>query len=625
MKRRTRQAIFSSILIAAIALASCAPASDSNEESFTPSPTIRPSHSATTMSQTQYASASNAPITVLPTTQRLVLTGAKGKRVYITRTNGYPSSLSGKKVRLARFEPASSGSVSKSLFADEAAKGLFAGQIDFEKEEDPRALLEEYFMQELKKAPLASKSVAEGLGQNKNYALNAEDDFWVITGTNNKLTEEKFKLIISENGYNVWVNESDSYYTQHMNDFLKNAKALGQVFYNSYILVSNIYGSPANYLYKLEGGKYKKSQPMSSHSRAGEKINIMLSSLLNFNYYGYFNLADLCLDQNQSNQGRYVYIDSKTLYEDLLTAESTAMHEFSHVISRTKKTLEQNLDWYYWYGEYLAMLCEDMMQEHLGIEQYVNEDKQNNLACSPKGRLSKACYMAWENGLSGKDPITYSAAFKLGAWCARKFGGIKFIKEVATNGYVNIDSILVAIKSACGKTYTAESLLQEFAGDQLWEESGRGMNRDATNNSFTCSYSGGTYNYPLAAINLWDTSGDTKYFYAWADKWTDNNGTKTNAFENLVFNQSVTHNDIKTYASANIYADDAYSSAECYIGPLVFNAGNIFDNIGPYESSLATLGTADSDSVTIEFFMDTGTEPDKQSDVFEDLVTIWVK
>ncbi|MCR5045822.1 MAG: hypothetical protein K6A42_04540, partial [Treponema sp.] len=270
--------------------------------------------------------------------------------------------------------------------------------------------------------------------------------------------------------------------------------------------------------------------------------------------------------------------------------------------------------WTYWYGELLAMTCEDMMQNYFGVlDTITDKNTANNIGSSPKGRLSRGNEIASFNGLTGESSATYAAAFKFSAWLTRNFGGVKFVKEMAQNAYVDMDSILIAVNTVNGTNYTAESLLQKFAGDQLEEASGAGMNKNAPTypgqSAYTCSYTDSsgntqTYLYPFTAINLWEP------FYGWCN-------TSTSLSKTYIANSSIPFTDLPT---ANIYRDNDWQGNTptiAYKGPLMFNSGSLLAGIGPYESNITKLGTASDDIVTLTFGC-AGTS-------FRDLVTIWVR
>ena len=489
-------------------------------------------HPASAMTQTQSASAGSKATTVEPTTKTLVLKGAKGKTICMARTNAIGSALAKENSRIAKISSGASASAAKSLasFSDVLPDGAVPS-FDFDGTNDPHKKIYDAFLTELKEAKNSaalSKSLAASEAQSavKNYAPGDTETFWALNPkTLSTFNEKTFILLSSGDNYNVWVDTSDKYYKQDTSAFTTAALDLGTNFINGYGLVSHLYGQPANNIYNASDGQVYG--PMATASKTGLKINIMLYDMLEVGkVYGFVYHGDVYHFESGSdykhgsNEGRFVYIDSQTTIKQPLEAKSTAQHEFSHTISKNQKTLKSGKDWTYWYGELLAMMCEDMMQNYLGIS---DSEVDGNMSCTPKARLPQANALAWGNGISGEDSLAYASVFQFGAWLSRTFGGAKFIKELSQNAYVDMESVLNAVNAMGQKQYTQESLLQEFANALTVSESGKGLNKDAAtypgNADYTCAYTGAdgqthTYEYPITAINLRD------YFYGWCDTTT---------------------------------------------------------------------------------------------------------
>ena len=584
-------------------------------------PGQNPGHSASEMTQTQTEAASSQPITVATTTKTLVLTGAAGKTIYMARSNISNTAMNSLYSRLARITSGGgSASAEKSALSfQEEEKEIQAAIIsgfETDLENDPHAKIWKLSMDNVKKAKaqgLISKSLAPGVqAAVKDYAPGATETFNALNPkTLSDFTKRTFKLLVSEANYNVWVDIEDQYYKQGIAAFTTAAQNLGTNFINGYGLTSYLYGQPSDKIYNTDDSVYG---PMSTDSKTGEKINIMLYDMLtDGKVYGFVYHGDIRHNTTGSNEGRFVYIDSKTTLNVPLEAYSTAQHEFSHTISFNQKTMIHKKESTYWYGELLAMMCEDMMQAYFGIS---DSDVNDKLGNTPKARLPTAnCNHEWGCGLTGQTSATYSATFHLGAWLVRKFGGPKFIKEIATNAYVDFDSILAAVKDASRKDYTITSLLQEKAGDLMVEQNNAGFNQDGATYpgeaAYTCAYTdaGGqeqTYLYPVTAINLWEP------FYGWCDQ--SNYGEK-------ITNTPISFSQLP---NANLYKKGDWKGktpTTAYLGPLKFKGGRGAAQIGPYGSMLFELGTvtSNSDSVTIEFSVPSG------SAGFSDTITIYAK
>ena len=573
-------------------------------------------HPASDITQTQTEAASSQPITVNAATKKLVLSGVKGKTIYMTKTNPLSVALKKENTRAAKIK----NGISASIFEDPLEPSGFSREA----EQDPHALIYENFWNTLKNSSSAPKKLAMSVQNGpKNYSVGDTETFNNLKPEDLKTIEQnEFELLVSEDDYYVWVKKDDAQYNKDKDAFKAKAQELGKKFINGYKLVSHIYGEPAKniYLYDPATETFTKDEALSTYSKTGEKINILLYEMLEKGgVFGFVSPINFIKGYDGSNEGRFLFLDSKTLLEEPMEAYSTSLHEFSHAISFTVKTLEQDVGWTYWYGEFLALLCEDMMQDYLGVS---DSDVDGDLGNTPKGRLCTANYTdSWGYGLTGQNSATYAAGFLLGSWISRKFGGVKFIRELARNNSVDMKSILDAIKKAAGKSYTEASLLQEFAGDMLVPSAGSGHNQNAAtypgDELYTCAYTDSsgphTYEYPVSAIDLWEP------FYGWCDiSKLSNAGGK-----NYITNKSISFSDLP---EKNIYKKHDYSKdnppretpTKAYLGPLLLNNGGVCFDIGPCGSMLFNLGTANSDSVTIDFACVGGY-------CFGDVITIWVK
>lgn len=579
---------------------------------------------ASEMTQVQAETVSSEPITVKATTKTLYLTGAEGKTIYMARTNPSSQALKKENTRTAKIKSEISASLSEELleapeFSPDALSGLFKADG-----QDPHKIIYENFWKKLKDFSPAPKNLAMSVQTGpKNYSVGDTETFNNLKPEDLKTIEQnEFELLVSEDDYYVWVKKDDAQYNKDKDAFKAKAQELGEKFINGYKLVSHIYGEPAKniYLYDPATETFTKDEALSTYSKTGEKINILLYEMLEKGgVFGFVSPINFIKGYDGSNEGRFLFLDSKTLLDEPMEAYSTSLHEFSHAISFTVKTLEQGVEWTYWYGEFLAMLCEDMMQAYLGVS---DSDVDGDLGNTPKARLCTANYTdSWGCGLTGQNSATYASAFLLGSWISRKFGGVKFLREVARNNSVDMKSILAAIKTAAGKSYTETNLLQEFAGDMLVSSAGSGHNQNAAtypgDELYTCAYTDSTgshtYEYPVTAINLWAP------FYGWADisKLSNNNG------KNYVTNDSIPFSGLP---EKNTYKKHDYSKDKppretpttAYLGPLLLNDGRLRFNIGPCGSMLFKLGTSEADLARIDFSCFGG-------DSFGDVITIWAK
>lgn len=577
-------------------------------------------------------------------TTNLIINNVKGKTIYMTRLNPQNANIDKKCMRSVGLFPRTeteenvTRSVEDEFIADDGLSAeVFLQNLN--SEEDSGKKIYDLFLSELEKGrknkdsfdrEVLSRNAESGEEGNsesntnpetkprerhpKDYAVGDIEKFWSLDmETMDNFFNSEFKLLISEDKYNIWVMADDPHYTKDTDVFTKAAERVGKKFINGYDIVSHIYGEAPDCLFENneENTVFGK---MADVSWTGEKINIMLYEMLDKGkVYGFVYHGDVYADVSGSNEGRFIYIDSKIIIEDPYEAYSTSQHEFSHLISRSKKCIENRTKvWTYWYGELLAMNCEDMVQQYLGID---DSDVNGSFRSTPKARLPQANAMYWMRGLSGEDSAAYASVFCFGSWFTRKFGGVKVLKELATNPYVDMESILHAVNAVlpANKTeYTEVSLLQEFAEDLLFIEAGKGSNQNAPiypgNPEFTCSYIDEnnvqrTYFYPFSAINLLDN------FYAWCD------APKTN-FSKYCINKSVPFESLpENLYKRGIWAEGTRPEV-AFIGPAIFNDGCVPTVFCPHAVMLHCLGTAETDSVELKIAWE---------DTASDVLTVYVR
>jgi len=171
--------------------------------------------------------------------------------------------------------------------------------------------------------------------------------------------------------------------------------------------------------------------------------------------FGYFHSNDFLIngdyeywenDEKQtytiscSNEAQAIYVDSYFLKTKTNQVYSTLVHEFNHLLNYCQKTCYYGLNYMSsWYTEMLSMVTEDLFQHYLKIEDID----------SPKARMSLfncSAYYGFENWQDGDDVYrSYANAFAFGAYLVRNFGGVPLLKEIATNKYIDKDSITEAL------------------------------------------------------------------------------------------------------------------------------------------------------------------------------------
>ena len=182
-------------------------------------------------------------------------------------------------------------------------------------------------------------------------------------------------------------------------------------------------------------------------------------------------------DSMQSNRGKFLYLDSHYCNHtgvddsgnDIFDADndecskimlSTIFHEYQHMINFSNKEIRNELEKKdTWYDEMLSMLTEDFFMEHLGIAGEAGSVV--NQRVPGFNDYYWACGVG-ENLTGNNAILNYFTSYTFGAFLVRNFGGMKLMKEMSQNPYVNWDSVINAIKKVTGTTYTKKQLLESF-------------------------------------------------------------------------------------------------------------------------------------------------------------------
>ncbi|AEE17783.1 peptidase M30 [Treponema brennaborense] len=327
----------------------------------------------------------------------------------------------------------------------------------------------------------------------------------------------------------VWI--VDGYYAVSASDARVSsatATAVQGKFDAMYPLIRNVFGNEAEH---MVAGTSQNPTPavMTEVSDTGSKVNIVLYDIEGdykagqmSGTFGYFWAKDYYVrgfsadaPVAQSNEGKYFYVDSYFANEQPDMIYSTLAHEFQHMIHFGVKALTPEATGAgsgaiseTWYNEMLSMLCEDMMQSHLGI----GDEK------SPKSRLAQFCAAYPLSGitdwLSGNNVLqSYANAFAFGAYLARNYGGPDLVKAIAQNASVDQASVTEALQSA-GFAESFNSVFTKFARALVFTDPPAGYPSFNKSVSAASAFSG--YTYPMTAIDLlglrWsDSSSGTVY------------------------------------------------------------------------------------------------------------------
>ena len=386
------------------------------------------------------------------------------------------------------------------------------------------------------------------------------------------------------------------------------AKNFAEKFDAMYPMIRTVFGNESDAVYyKYDSSSGWSTEAMDMLSDTGTKVNIVIYDIgggdnSNGRVVGYFHPKDYYPDaetlQNvsgisypkntdgtysdsraYSNEGKYFYIDSYFVTTILNTTYSTLAHEFQHMIDWNTKNMTQSLSPSTWYNEMLSMLCEDMMQSYLDIAD----------SNSPKGRLPTFSqyyrYVGLEYNSTSADytVISYAAAYAFGAWCARQFGGAALVSKISQNASVDTASVVSAVNSINGTSYTLSDLLKMYAEACVFNTSDTSYAYPTykQNAAQTLTYSSTSYAYPMTAVDLWDSA----YKYPVLTKYV-NEGVYCN----------------ETDGTGTITDSGTTYNVTYLLGPALYpgTSSYCFD-IRPYGFTLHKIGIASSDTVTITF------------------------
>ena len=340
---------------------------------------------------------------------------------------------------------------------------------------------------------------SDGLYTMRQATLQAIRDncyVWVVSGDGSNLT-------ISENQADQLADTFNNLYSKIRNVFGNESDLISRISGTTEILddISNVSdtGEMVNIVVYDIGGDYKEGQtsgvvgyfwPKDYYSKKSDMTNVD---------------SDSAAVLRLTNEGKYFYVDSGFLtnYESMVY--STLAHEFQHMINYGEKTVASKMTYSTWFTEMLSMVCEDMVQQYLGIK---DED-------SPIGRLATFAQNYYGSGLTewldGDNVVmSYAGAYAFGAYLARNYGGTELIKQIATNAAVDQKAITQAL-SACKKNETFESVFEKYAQALVLDNPPAAANAPSFNESVP-----GIGGQDMKAINLFEDFidfGDGKKYF----------------------------------------------------------------------------------------------------------------
>ena len=474
-----------------------------------------------TETKTESISSSNI-FEVAPETKTLNITGdLGGKKLYVARVNMGDYTIGKSDVRAVTKAESSSASIS--LSSSVSARAGADAEIDLSAIDLGKKQKYRHFVSPKFDIPVSSSRSA--VSPNFSVTPISRDvrtttkDIWIETTEG---YEQKQATLRATGTYcNVWI--LDDYYatTASGNKVSEStAQTFAQKFDEMYPVIRNVFGNEAEII-RVMDGKTLTDTSISDVSDTGSTVNIVLYDIdgdykddTNFSSKGtagfffskdyYKTTTELSGNNevlNYSNAGKYFYIDSAIarLYPN--DAISTLAHEFQHMINFNMKDIKLGKVPDTSYNEMLSMLCEDMMQDFLGIdddESPKNRTQQFNAGYTLSGIRE---YLTNDNTV-----FSYATSYTFGAFLARNYGGAALIKEISQNDKTDNTSIVAAVNKINSTSLTFDKIFQNFllalTGNTTYT-----LNKNAKQ---TLSYN--SYSYPMTA------------YYIFADKYSPNTG-----------------------------------------------------------------------------------------------------
>ncbi len=461
-------------------------------------------------------------LTVRPGTTSVTINGVEGgKSLYIVAAN-----KGGTKIEESDRRALSvTGATSEVSAGPQGGNIIIAGRKLFEEQ-----IIDINSFATFKKWSPTSSARAVARSAVKEWSVGDTKTLHINVGELGGNSYEEKQATLRAKGEHCYVWVLDDYYADSADGVNVNttvAETFANKFDTIYNLVREAFGKESEYLRVLSKDTsknkytYDPDVAIGELSDTGSMVNLVLFDIegdgesgdINGMTAGYFHSKDFyyCEDTidasstgqeslgidiyNQSNVGKYLYLDSAIANSKPRDAYSTIAHEFNHMVTAGMKEIGVKAQVSTSYNEMLAMVCEDMMQEKLELE-----DSE-----SPKNRTSGFNTGYYTAGITewnkdGKELQCYANSYTFGAWLFRQYGGAALSKEMEENAYVDNESIVSAVNTVNSTSYSFEDLLGQFAqaitGSDTYTHK-----KDATT---TVTYDG--YNFPMKAYDIFSST-----------------------------------------------------------------------------------------------------------------------
>ena len=371
--------------------------------------------------------------------------------------------------------------------------------------------------------------------QPKTYALGDTEQFWVITDFNNETSQEKtFTLKQIGSHCRVWYDNDDP---NNLDNEQNNQLAIIKTKLEAMFAVETaLCGS------MVPTRTYSNVIPITSETKLEIVVYAMTDS-----YLGYFYPRDLMTDNAYSNKAPVIYITSTDTTSNMY---STVSHEFDHLLNFIQKDINLDKRQATWYTELMSNTIEEVLESFNDVDN----------AHSVRTTWMPAFLFYYNHGLLWNQlnsNASYSNVYAFGAWLVRNYGGPELFHKIATNAYVNEESIVQAVRSM-GYNETFVSLRKKFAESLIYTVAGCG--RPNFNKGINTTFAG--ENIVMPAIDL------------------------------MTIQSLSTDSDKYNYASANKAACLVNcTEGQPYYGPLILKPTAHFENVCKYGFEIQKLGT----------------------------------
>ncbi|MBO7485423.1 MAG: hypothetical protein J6T84_05125 [Spirochaetaceae bacterium] len=232
------------------------------------------------------------------------------------------------------------------------------------------------------------------------------------------------------------------------------------------------------------------------------KLDIVVYAMTN-NYLGYFSPRDFFTSGENSvfsNKAPIIYISSTDTSSNMY---STVSHEFDHLLNFVNKEINHDKDEETWYTELLSNTIEEVLENFNEVS--AADSIRNQRLPWFLARYNFGLF--WDqNDIYGS---SYSNVYAFGAWLVRNYGGPELFHLIATNAYVNEESIVRAVNALNGTNETFASLRLKFAESLIYTDEGCGKPNFNTSIYDINFFPGVTFYLPT--IDLYDYTSLSNY------------------------------------------------------------------------------------------------------------------